>query len=94
MSDSLNAEAIISNRGTVPVDTITVYLTLVSNEGDTFEDSQGIERLEPGELTTVSFVDLPVQGGRLYEVVLSLGGQDDDPTDDRLAFQFLRNADE
>ena len=94
VSDSLDAEAIISNRGTVPVDTITVHLTLVSNEGDTFEDSLGIERLEPGELTTVSFVDLPVQGGRLYEVVVSLGGQDDDPTDDRQTFQFLRNADE
>jgi hypothetical protein len=94
VSDSLNAEAIISNRGTVPVDTITVYLTLVSNEGDRFEDSRGIERLEPGEKTTVSFLDLPVQGGRHYEVVFSLGGQDDDPTDDRQTFQFLRNADE
>lgn len=94
VSESLDAEAIISNTGTVPVDTITVYLTLMSNEGDKFEGSQGIERLEPGELTTVSFVDLPVQGGRWYEVVFSLGGQDDDPTDDRLTFQFLRNADE
>lgn len=94
VSDTLAAEAIISNRGTVPVDTITVHLTLVSNEGDRFEDSRGIERLEPGEKTTVSFTDLPVQGGRLYEVVFSLGGLDDDPTDDRQAFQFLRNADE
>jgi len=94
VSETLDAEATISNRGTVPVDTIVVILSMLSNEGDMFEDSQGIERLEPGEKATVTFTDLPVQGGRLYEVVFSLGGQDDDPTDDRETFQFLRNADE
>jgi len=94
VSETLDAEATISNRGTVPVDTITVLLEMLSNEGDTFEASQGIERLEPGEKATVTFTDLPVEGGRLYEVVFSLGGEDDDPTDNRETFQFLRNADE
>lgn len=94
VSDVLTAEATISNRGTVPVDTIVVTLTMVSNEGDTYEESRGIERLEPGDLTTVTFENLPVTGGRLYEVAFALGGSDDDPTDDRQTFQFLRNADE
>lgn len=94
VSETLTAEATISNSGTVPVDTIVVNLTMVSNEGETYEESRGIERLEPGEKTTVTFADLPVQGGRLYEVVFTLDGQDDDPTDDRESFQFLRNADE
>ena len=48
----------------------------------------------PGELSTVTFTELPVQGGRLYEIVFALGGTDDDPTDDRDSFQFFRNADE
>jgi len=94
VSDTLSAEATISNRGTVPVDTIVVKMTMVSNEGDTYEVSRGIERLEPGELTTVTFTDLPVKGGLLYDVVFALDGQDDDPTDDRESFRFLRNADE
>ncbi|MBU1227971.1 MAG: hypothetical protein KJ698_12270, partial [Actinobacteria bacterium] len=94
VSETLDAEVTISNRGTVPIDTIVVNLTMVSNEGDTYEDSRGIERLEPGELSTVRFENLPVQGGRFYEVVFALGGQDDDPTDDRVSFQFIRNADE
>lgn len=94
VSETLTAEATISNSGTVPVDTIVVVLTMVSNDGERYEESRGIERLEPGELTTVTFENLPVQGGRLYEVAIALGGQDDDSTDDRLAFQFLRNADE
>ena len=94
VSETLTAEAIISNNGTVPVDTIVVVLTMVSNDGERYEESRGIERLEPGELTTVTFENLPVQGGRLYEVAIALGGQDDDSTDDRISFQFLRNADE
>jgi len=94
VSETLTAEATISNHGTVPVDAIVVNLTMVSNDGETYEESRGIERLEPGELTTVTFTDLPVKGGRLYEVVFALAGQDDDPTDDRETFQFLRNADE
>lgn len=94
VSDTLVAEATISNRGTVPVDTIVVNLTMVSNEGESYEESRNITRLEPGELTTVTFAELPVQGGRLYEIVFALGGTDDDPTDDRDSFQFFRNADE
>jgi hypothetical protein len=94
VSDSLTAEATISNRGTVPVDGIVVNLSMVSNTGETYEESRTVERLEPGALTTLTFVDLPVQGGRLYEIVFALGGTDDDPTDDRDSFQFFRNADE
>jgi len=94
VSDSLNAEATISNRGTVPVDTIIVNLSLVSNEAELHKESRTIERLEPGELTTVMFANLPVLGGRLYQLTFTLGGQDDDPTDDRETFQFLRNTDE
>jgi hypothetical protein len=94
VSESLSAEATISNSGTVAVNTIVVTLTMVSNEGERYEANQGIERLEPGELTTVTFTDLPVQGGRTYEITFALGGQDDDPTDNRETFRFIRNADE
>ena len=94
VSDTLTAEATISNRGTVAVDTIVVTLSMVSNEGESYDESRSIERLEPGEKTTVTFAELPVQGGRLYEIVFALGGTDDDPTDDRDSFQFFRNADE
>jgi hypothetical protein len=93
VSESLEAQATVSNRGTVPVNTIEVTLSMVSNEGDTYEVTQGIERLEPGAKTLVTFGTLPVEGGRLYEVAISLAGGDDDPTDDRVTFQFLRNED-
>ena len=93
-SEGLDAEATVSNLGTVPVQTITVNLQLVSNEGEKFEASQGIEMLAPGGLTTVAFTGLPVEGGRLYEIIFTLGEDDDDPSDDRLSFQFLRNSSE
>jgi hypothetical protein len=91
-SDTLDAEATVSNRGSELVETITVDLTLVSNEGELFEASQGIEALEPGDLVTVAFTGLPVQEGRIYELEFSLPGGDDDDTDDTVSFRFIRNA--
>jgi hypothetical protein len=94
LSESLSAEATIANRGTVPAETITVVLSLVSNDGELFEANQGIESLEPGELSTVAFTGLPVQPGGLYEVTIALASPDDDASDDLVSFVFIRNADE
>jgi len=48
--------------------------------------------LEPGALGTVSFPGLPAEPGGLYEIVISLGSEDDDPSDDTMSFTFIRNT--
>jgi hypothetical protein len=94
LSESLNVEATVANRGTVSVGTVLVALNLVSNDGELFESQQGIESLEPGELSTLVFTGLPVQPGGLYEVSVALANPDDDASDDLVSFVFIRNADE
>lgn len=92
--ETLAVQATISNRGTVPLEAVIVTLSLISNEGDTHQESRVIERIEPGQLTVVTFTEVPAVGGRLYELTVALGVQDDDPSDDRTSFQFIRDGDE
>ena len=94
VSEQLDVEATVSNSGTETVNTITIELQLISFDGDLFTIQQGIETLEPGRLTTVSFPDVPVEGGKRYEVTISIVGGDDDPVDDVVTYLFARNADE
>lgn len=94
VAEQLDVEATVSNRGTETVNTITVELQLVSFDGELFQDQQGIETLEPGELTTVGFTGLPVQGGKRYEITISIEGEDDDPADNAVTYLFFRNPDQ
>jgi hypothetical protein len=93
VSDSLDADVTVANRGTVRAVAVKVILEFTSADGplETFE--QEIAVLEPGALTTVSFPGLPAQPGGLYEIVVSLGSEDDDPSDDTLSFTFIMNTD-
>lgn len=91
LSDQLDVEVVVANPGNVAVTEILVQLDLVSNEGDVFNAEQEIASLEPGALTGVTFADLPVEAGKLYEVVVSLPLEDDDPTDDEASYVFIRN---
>ncbi len=93
VSESLDADVTVANRGTVRAVAVTVILELVSEDATKVTFEQEIAVLEPGALTTVSFLDLPAEPGKLYEIVVSLGGEDDDPSDDQLSFTFLRNTD-
>ena len=93
VSESLNADVTVANRGTVRAVTVRVILELISQDAtiETFE--QEIAVLEPGAAATLSFTDLPAEPGKLYEIVVSLGSEDDDPSNDRISFTFLRNTD-
>jgi hypothetical protein len=94
VSEQLDASATLSNRGTEAVDTIAVELQLISFDGEIYQDQQGIENLEPGELTTVSFAGLPVAAGKRYEVTITILGEDEDPADDVVRYTFMRNDEE
>lgn len=90
-SENLDADVTVANRGTVRAVGITVVLEFLSQDGTKERFEQAIAVLEPGALTTVGFSGLPAAGGKLYEIVVSLAGEDDVPADDRLSFTFIRN---
>ena len=92
-SDTLNAEVTVANRGTVRAVGVLVILELVSRDAPLVHLEETVGVLEPGALTTVSFPDLAAAPGGLYEIVVTLGVSDDDPSDDRISFTFIRNAD-
>lgn len=91
MTEQLDAEATVSNRGTEAMNTIVVELQLVSFDGELYRDRQGIESLGPGDLATVTFGGLPVQAGKRYEITISIEGGDDDATDNAVTYLFLIN---
>lgn len=92
LSESLSVEVTVANRGSARVGSIEVTLDLLSTEGTIYQDRQSAGSLEPGAATAVAFADLPVEPGGLYEVIVSLVGEDDDPSDDQVDFIFIRNG--
>jgi hypothetical protein len=93
VSESLDADVTVVNRGTVRAVAITVTLELISQDAaiETFE--QEVSVLEPGAAAALSFTGLPAEPGKLYEIVVSIGAGDDDPSNDRISFTFIRNTD-
>jgi hypothetical protein len=91
-ADSLDAEVVVANNGTVRAANILVTLELVSRDAPvvSFEETVGV--LEPGALTTVVFLDLPAPPGGLYEIVVTVSPEDEDPSDNVYRFTFIRNA--
>ncbi|MBN2114151.1 MAG: hypothetical protein JW785_08500 [Acidimicrobiia bacterium] len=94
VSESLNADVTVANRGTVRAVGVTVILELVTQEATVERFEREVAVLEPGALTTVSFTGLPAEPGGLYEILVSLGAEDDNPADDRISFTFIRNTSE
>jgi len=92
VSESLDADVTVANRGTVRAVGILVILELVSQDATIERFEEEIAVLEPGALGTVSFPGLPAEPGGLYEIVISLGSEDDDPSDDTMSFTFIRNT--
>ena len=90
-SGSQAADVTVSNRGNVDAEDIEVSLTVISNTGDLFEARQEIESLGAGELITLTYSDIPVESGAIYEVIATLPGEDDDPDDDVNSFLFSVN---
>ncbi len=92
LSESLMAEVTVANRGSTPVAAGVVTLDLLSQDGTVHQDRAVFGALAPGALVTVGFADLPVQPGKLYEIIVTLSGEDDDPSDDRVTFTFIRDG--
>lgn len=93
LSDTLDAEVTISNKGTVEETGVPVQLDLISQDDGsrvTFTEDVGV--IGPGALASVRFADLPVEPGALYEIVASVPAEDDDDTNDTAFFVFIRNA--
>ncbi len=93
VSDSLDVDVTVANRGTVRAVAVTVVLELLTQDATVERFEAEIAVLEPGALTTVTFIGLPAEPGKLYEIVVTLVGEDDDPSDDRISFIFRRNTD-
>ena len=92
VSTRLDAEAVIGNNGTVERLGIVVQLTMISGEGDAYQDEQTIPLLRAGQLTTVVFTDLPADAGTYYQVTVELIGGDSNPADDSMEFLFMRDT--
>ncbi|MBP1632478.1 MAG: hypothetical protein H6Q11_766 [Acidobacteria bacterium] len=92
LSETLLAEVTVANRGTARVAGAEVTLDLLSQDGTIYQDRQPIGPLEPGAAATASFADLPVEPGKLYEIIVTLPGGDEDPADDQMSFTFIRNG--
>jgi len=91
LSESLGVEVTVANRGTARMASGEVALDLISQDGSIYQESRSLGALEPGAATSVGFADLPVEPGKLYEIVVSLVGEDDNPLDDEVSFTFIRN---
>jgi hypothetical protein len=94
LSGQVDVTATISNQGTVAARFIVLRLDLVTLEAQQYEDDKGIEVLEPGDKASVTFENLPVEAGVLYEVTVTVVGEDEDPSDDVERFTFIMNTDE
>jgi hypothetical protein len=92
-STVLNLEVSVVNRGNEPETDIPVRLRLVGLDTDiTHDDSQQIDALEPGAAVNLLFVDLPVQPGEFYEIVLVADLEtDEDPSSNAYSEAFYRN---
>jgi len=91
LSDRLDAIVTISNRGTIEENDVVVTLDLISSDGAQTTFDQEIELIEANSLTSLTFTDLPVAPGTLYELVATLPGGDDDSSDDMSSLVFIRN---
>lgn len=90
-SEQLDATVTIANRGNVVVESATVRLEVFSTEGDFADFERTVDTLEPGQLTSLLFENLPVTPGLLYQVTVLLPDGDDDRTNDSIAIVFRRN---
>ncbi|MEX2322349.1 MAG: hypothetical protein WEA29_01075 [Acidimicrobiia bacterium] len=91
-TETLNAEATVSNRGNLDQIAINVTLRLRSSTGALHEQTRIIEVLEAGRATTVTFAPLPVEPGINYEITISVPGGDAQPENDTVSMIFVVNV--
>jgi len=95
-SEAFAVHAVVTNMGNLPEESILVQLFLdPRNQDESAVDIQSlVPFLEPGEAKTVTFEDLPVRAGSLYELRVSatITDEDTNPLDNVWELVFYRNT--
>ncbi len=89
---TLVAQATISNAGNRPESAIIVTLLLIRADGaePPLELQRVVESLDPGAATTLTYEELPVETGRIYEIAVRATVPDDAaPGNDNLSIVFV-----
>jgi hypothetical protein len=84
-------EVTIVNRGNADRAEIPVSMQLVSSDGEEYTATIEIASIAGGAARAVTFADLPVKPGTLYQVRVFLPPGDDDPDNDFIIFRFAVN---
>jgi hypothetical protein len=92
-SESLDAQVVVSNRGNVPAQSISVTLELITiGEVDTYVVTRLVGNLAAGTNTTLTFEDLPAIPGGLYDLVVRAEiDEDADEENNVVRLLFQRN---
>jgi hypothetical protein len=93
-SDTIAINAVVSNVGNEDATAIAVRLEILDvDNGGTIVRDQSIDSLLAGASTSVSFADLEIQPGGLYQATVSVTIDDDaDPDNDAWTMTFIWNA--
>lgn len=91
MIGSQRVDVTVANRGNTSVSVIGVQLSLIGNDGSLWEARQEIPLLEGGQLTTLTYSDLPIEAGVRYQLVATSLFDDDQDDDDSFSMLFLVN---
>jgi hypothetical protein len=91
ISANQSIEVTIFNRGNADRVEVVVSLQLVSSDGEEYTASIEIDSIAGGAGRAVSFSDLPVKPGTLYQVLVSIPPGDDDDENDSITFRFAVN---
>jgi hypothetical protein len=93
VADTIDVLVVIGNGGNTSTEEAIVGLTLTGSEGDPVELEEPVERIEPGNSTSVAFRGLAVTPGSFYELLVELDPQGPDAhrEDNRHSTGFLVN---
>ncbi len=93
-SASLDVQAVVSNLGNEDEPSVEVNLEVFSIETDiTVTDSQTVTDLTAGSSTTVTFSDVDITPGGLYQATVTVTIEDDiDPDNDSWKMTFIWRA--
>lgn len=87
-TELIEFKVVVSNDGNTRSEASQVTLEIVGGDGSSQSFSQGVEALEPGASTTVSFVEVPVSPSVAYQVAARLPlVQGESETDDNARTQ-------
>jgi len=93
-SDSISIIALVTNEGNEPEAGVDVSLTVINvDTGDVVKRSEVVPELDVGTSTTITFDDIEIEPGGLYQASLTARINGDiDPTNNDWTMTFIWNA--